>query len=64
MNANNCIRETELQIRGEEKIANFPLKSVPNLLAYRRQKIKIHYIKSKSYRLLFLEHFELETFVV
>lgn len=58
------IRETELQIRGDKKIANFHLKSVPYLLAYRGRKIKIHYIKSKSYRLLFLEHFELETFAV
>lgn len=62
ISANNFIRETELQIRGDKKIANFHLKSVPYLLAYRGRKIKIHYIKSKSYRLLFLEHFELETF--
>lgn len=63
MNANNSIKETELQMKGEKKIANFPLKSVPNFLAYGGWKIKIHYIKSKSYRLLFLEHFKLETFV-
>lgn len=34
MNADSSIKETELQIKGEEKIVNFPLKSVPNLLAY------------------------------
>lgn len=48
MNADNSIKETELQIKGEKKIANFPLKSVPNLLAYGEEKIKIQYIKLKS----------------
>lgn len=50
MNADNSTKETELQIKGEEKIANFSLKSVPNFLAYGGQKIKIQYIKSKSNR--------------
>lgn len=48
MNTDNSIKETELQIKREEKIANFPLKSAPNLLAYGGWKIKIQYIKSKS----------------
>lgn len=64
MNAGNSTRETELQIRGEEKIANFPLKAVPNLLVHGGRKIKMQHMKSKSYRLLFPEHFELETVVV
>jgi len=53
MNADNSTRETEPQIRGEEKTANVPLKAVPNLLVHRGSKIKMQHMKPKSYRLLF-----------
>lgn len=61
MNADNSVRETELQIWGEEKIANFPLKTVPNLPVHGGRKIKMQHMKSKSHSLLFPVCFELET---
>lgn len=64
MNADNSTRETELQIRGEEKIANLPLKAVLNLLVHGGRKIKMQHMKSKSYRLLFPAHSEFETVIV
>ena len=64
MNADNSKRETELQIRGEEKIASFPLKAIPNLLVHGGRKIKMQHMKLKSYRLLFPVHFQLEMVAV